>query len=67
MNIQKAIKLIKSWQGLEGKDLASKVTCKNNIYGKIKAILIKIILTYKIKKYESNNLIICCDSHRFWG
>ena len=55
LNIQKAIKLVKSWKGLEGRDLASKVTCKKQYLWKNKSYFNKNYFNLQNKKYESNN------------
>ena len=52
--IKEALKLIKSWEGLEGADLASKVTCKKEYLWKHKSFYNKNYFNIKKYKYESD-------------
>ena len=54
-DIKEAITLIKSWHGLKGADLASKVTCKKQYVWKNKSYYNKNYFNIKPKKHTSKN------------
>ncbi len=55
LNIKEAIKSIKSWQGLEGADLASVVTCKKQYKWKDKSYFNKNYFNIKNSNFKLNS------------